>query len=208
MSTSPTRVFSPAEYLALERELPTKHEYCYGEMFAMSGASRKHNQLTFNLAGLLYSQVKDRDCLAFVGDMRTMVASPTGYFYPDGVITCDKPEFEDSHLDTLLNPQVIIEVLSPTTESYDRGWKFELYRQIPSLREYVLVTQDRAHVEHFVRRDDGQWLLSEVDGLDAAVALPAVACGLPLRELYAKVEFPPQAELFKAAGLLAEEQAR
>lgn len=208
MSASPQRLLTPEEYLAIERELPTKHEYCVGEMFAMSGASRKHNQLTFNLAALLHSQIKDRECFAFVGDMRTKVATSVSYFYPDAVITCDKPEFEDARQDTLLNPKVVVEVLSPTTESYDRGVKFELYRQILSLREYVLVAQNRAYVEHFARREDGQWLLSEIAGLDATVDLPSVDCHIALRDLYAKVDFTPEADIYRPAGRMDDDQLR
>lgn len=191
MSTQPKRLSSPDEYLAIERDVPGKHEFYRGEMFAMGGASTEHNQITFNLAGTLHSQLKNRDCFAYVNDMRVKV-SPTGlYTYPDVVVTCDKPQFEDKVLDTLLNPQAIIEVLSDTTEKYDRGKKAEQYRQIESLREYGLVAHDRPHLELFTREDDGIWRLTEASGLEASIELPLIGCRLNLADVYAKVEFSP-----------------
>ena len=121
--------------------------------------------------------------------MRVKVAATGLYTYPDVVITCEKPRFEDDKFDTLLNPQSIVEVLSDSTEKYDRGKKFELYRQIESLREYVLVSQDRAHVEVFARDGDGPWKLSEATGLDAAIDLPAIGGRLALVDVYAKVSW-------------------
>lgn len=192
MSSQPKKLLSPKEYLAIERDVETKHEYYRGEMFLMSGATRAHNQITFNLAGTLSFQLKDRDCTAYVSDMRVKV-SPSGlYTYPDGVVTCEAPEFEDEQLDTLLNPQVVIEVLSDTTEKYDRGKKFEHYRQIESLREYVLVSQDHPHIERFMPGADGRWALDEASGLEATLVLPTVDCQLHLADVYAKVQFPPE----------------
>ena len=194
MSTQPLPTMTAEQYLAIERDCQTRHEFYRGEMFAMSGATRAHNQIVFNLAGLLHAQLADRDCSAFVSDMRVNI-SPTGlYTYPDGIITCEEPRFEDGQLDTLLNPQVLIEVLSDSTEKYDRGKKFEHYRQIVSLREYVVISQDHAQIEHFARQADGQWVLSEASGLDAELELPAVECRLPLAEVYAKVQFPAEGE--------------
>jgi Uma2 family endonuclease len=191
MSAQPKRLLSPEEYLAIERDVSTKHEYYRGEMFAMGGASTEHNQITFNLAGALHPQLKDRDCFAYVKDMRVKVA-PTGlYTYPDVVVTCQQPQFEEKVLDTLLNPQAIIEVLSDTTEKYDRGKKAEHYRQLESLREYLLVSHDRPHVELFTRGDDSVWRLTEATGLESSIELPAIACRLALADIYAKVEFSP-----------------
>jgi len=122
-------------------------------------------------------------------DMRVKV-DPSGlYTYPDIVVVCDKPEFEDKYVDTLLNPQVIIEVLSETTESYDRGKKFEHYRRLESLTDYLLVSQDEAHIEHFTKNADGHWVLCEATGLDTAIELPTIDCRLALKDVYAKVEF-------------------
>lgn len=194
MPTAPRRRYTEAEYLAIERDLESKHEYHRGEMFAMSGASRQHNRITFNLAGLLHNQIKDRPCEAYVNDMRVKVESTDLYTYPDVVIPCSEPRFLDREVDTLLNPQVIIEVLSESTEKLDRGKKFEHYRTIPSLREYVLISQDHAHIERFALNERDQWELNDATGLEAAIELTAVGCRLPLGEVYAKVEFEPGPE--------------
>jgi Uma2 family endonuclease len=208
MSASPQRLLSPEEYLAFERSVPTKHAYFRGEMFAMGGASTEHNQLTFNLAGLLYSLLKDRPCQAYVNDMRVKVSASGLYTYPDVVITCDTPRFEDKEFDTLLNPQVIIEVLSDSTEKYDRGKKFEQYQQIDSLREYLLVSHGYPSIDQHLRGDDGVWTLRQVRGLDGTVELPTVACQLRLADVYAKVAFPPEDEANRAAGLLTRDESR
>lgn len=187
----PKRLLSPEEYLAIERDVPGKHEYYRGVMFAMGGASREHNLITGNIAAALHAQLSKRPCESYQNDMRVKV-SPTGlYTYPDVVVTCEQPRFEDKVLDTLLNPQAIIEVLSDTTEKYDRGKKFEHYRQLESLREYMLVAYDRPHLELFTHGDDGVWRLSEVSGLEARIEMPAIGCRLALADVYAKVEFAP-----------------
>jgi Uma2 family endonuclease len=191
MSTVPHRRYTEAEYLAIERDVETKHEYYRGEMFAISGASRQHNRITFNIAGILHEQLKNRKCEAFANDMRVKVETTTLYTYPDVVITCHEPRFLDKEVDTLLNPQVIIEVLSDSTEKYDRGKKFEHYRTIPSVREYVLISQDRAHIDRFALNEQGQWVLNDASGLDEVIELDAVGCRLPLAEVYAKVELEP-----------------
>lgn len=195
MSTAPQRRYTEAEYLAFERAAETKHEFYRGEIFAMSGASRQHNRITFNVSGCLYNQLKDRDCEAFANDMRVKVQLTTLYTYPDIAINCNQPRFLDKEFDTLLNPQVIIEVLSDSTEKYDRGKKFEMYRTIPSLREYVLISQDRAHVDRFSLNEQGQWVLDDASGLDAVIELSTVGCRLPLADIYAKVEFPPEVDV-------------
>jgi Uma2 family endonuclease len=195
MSTAPQRYYTEAEYLALDRASEIRYEFYRGEIFAMSGASLQHNRINFNLSGCLHGQLKDRDCEAFANDMRVKVQSTTLYTYPDIVITCNKPRFLDSDVDTLLNPQVVIEVLSDSTEKYDRGKKFEHYRTVPSLREYVLVAQDRAHIDRFSLNEQGQWVLDDASGLDAVIELTSVECRLPLADVYAKVEFPPAEEI-------------
>jgi Uma2 family endonuclease len=192
MSSVPQRRDSEADYLVVERGLETKHEFYQGEMFAMSGASRDHNQISFNLALCLGSQLRDRPCTGYIADMRVKVAATGLYTYPDALITCEPPKFEDDQLDTLLNPQVILEILSDSTEKYDRGKKFEHYRQIPSLREYVLISQDHAHVERFLLDENGHWVLSEVAGSEGTLTLVAVECQVPLADLYAKVTFDQQ----------------
>lgn len=187
MSAQLQRLLTPEEYLAIERDVPAKHEFFRGEMFAMGGASREHNLITGNVAASLHGQLAGRPCESYQNDMRVKVA-PTGlYTYPDVVVTCEKPRFEDDKFDTLLNPQFIAEVLSESTEKYDRGKKFEHYRQIESLREYLLISQDRPHVELFTRDANGMWGLREATGLDAAIDLPAIGCRLMLADVYAKV---------------------
>jgi Uma2 family endonuclease len=195
MSTAPQRHYTEAEYLAFDRASEIKHEFYRGEIFALSGASRQHNRINFNLSACLHGQLKDRDCDAYANDMRVKVQSTILYTYPDIVVTCNEPRFLDSNVDTLLNPQIVIEVLSDSTERYDRGKKFEHYRTIPSLREYVLVSQDRAHIDRFSLNEQGQWVLDDASGLDAVIELTTISCRLPLAEVYAKVEFPPGEEI-------------
>jgi Uma2 family endonuclease len=194
MSIAPQRRYTEAEYLAIERDLETKHEFYRGEIFAMSGASRQHNRITVNVSAILHEQLKNRNCEHYTNDMRVKVESTTLYTYPDVVITCHEPRFLDKEVDTLLNPQVIIEVLSDSTEKYDRGKKFELYRHISTLREYILVSQDHAHIDRFALNEQGQWVLNDATGLEASIELTAIACRLPLAEVYAKVEFEPTPE--------------
>ncbi len=183
----PQACLTPAEYLALERKADRKSEYLNGQMIAMSGASRRHNQITFNIALELGAQLRGRPCFAFVADMRTKVPLMETYVYPDVVALCGEPHFEDARLDTLLNPNVIIEVLSDSTEAFDRGEKFAHYRRIPSLADYVLIDQSKMRVEHYVRRNT-EWVLTEVDDPDGAIELDAIGCSLSVRDIYDKVE--------------------
>jgi Uma2 family endonuclease len=180
---------SPQDYLALERQAEWKSEYVDGERVAMSGASRRHNLIVLNLARELSLQLKGRPCEAYVTDMRVKAAAGALYTYPDAVVVCGEPRFEDADVDTLLNPTLLIEVLSPNTEAYDRGAKFEHYRTLDSLREYVLIAQDKPRVDHFARQGDGQWLLTPHSGLEGRLPLPAIQCELALAEIYDKVAF-------------------
>ena len=193
MSSLATQVrYTPEEYLELERKAPYKNEYVNGRIFAMSGANRPHNLIAGNVFGELRSQLRGRPCEAYVSDMRVKV-SPTGlYTYPDIAVACEEILLDDAHNDTLLNPTVLIEVLSPSTEAYDRGEKFAHYRRLESLREYVLIVQDKARVEHFVRQGE-QWVLSELSGLAGILHLPSIECHLPLKDIYEKIEFPAEA---------------
>lgn len=187
MAVEPQRRLSPEQYLALERASGTKSEYVDGEMVAMTGASRRHNLLTLNVASALHGQLRGRPCEAYKGDMRLRIPATGLYTYPDVVVVCGEPELEDAELDTLLNPTLVVEVLSPTTESYDRGKKFAHYRMLPSLREYVLVAQDEVRIELFSRQADGQWVLSEADRLDARLALSSIGCELVLADVYERL---------------------
>ncbi len=189
MSSVPNRLISETEYLTYERQSRVKHEFYLGELFAMSGASREHNVISLNIGGELRQQLKGRPCEAYVGDMRVRV-TPTGlYTYPDIVVVCGEPQFLDAEVDTLLNPTVLIEVLSESTEEYDRGTKLKHYRQLPSLREYVLVSQSEPLIEQFVRRDHNRWELSETSGLDATLILSSLDCEIPLAEIFDKIVF-------------------
>ena len=190
MSTPQTDLLTPAEYLEIERKSEIKHEYINGRMYAMPGASDPHNVIAINLIVALGVQIRVRPCRLYHADMRVKV-SPTGmYTYPDIAALCDRPRFEDTYIDTLLNPAVIIEVLSDSTESYDRGEKFDHYRQIESLREYVLIAQKNMRVEHY-ERDGELWVFSAMIDAEARLRLPSIACEVTLAEIYAKVEFPP-----------------
>lgn len=181
-----TRRYSIEEYLALERRSETKCEFHDGEIFAMTGASRQHNLIAVNLAGELRNQLKGRPCEAYAADMRVKTAESRNYHYPDFAVVCGAPQFEDDHLDTLLNPTLVIEVLSPSTEAYDRGGKFASYRRIESLREYLLVSQDTPRIERYRRTPEG-WVLTEAEGLEAILPLDAIDCSLALREVFDKV---------------------
>ena len=188
MSLQPKTYLTPEEYLALERKAEYKSEYLAGEMFAMSGASPRHVLIVTNVVAELRGQLKQRPCTVYSSDLRVKV-SPTGlYTYPDVVVVCDQPQFADEQRDTLLNPTLIVEVLSESTKDYDRGEKFEHYRTLPSLSEYVLIAQDKYHVEHFVRQPDNRWLLSETNLLEDTIHLSSIACDLVLTEVYDKVE--------------------
>jgi Uma2 family endonuclease len=178
--------YTAEEYLALERSAPYKSEFHDGQIYAMTGASREHNLITVNIAGELRNQLKKRPCEAYMNDMRVKAADARSYHYPDIVVLCGTPQFEDEQVDTLLNPTVLIEVLSPSTEAYDRGGKFAHYRKIVTLREYLLVTQDQPSIERYLRQGDG-WILTEAVGLEASVPLESIDCVLSLREVYDKV---------------------
>ncbi|MGZ8174633.1 MULTISPECIES: Uma2 family endonuclease [Methylobacter] len=178
--------YTAEEYLTLERSASSKSEFHDGQIYAMTGASRKHNLITVNIARELSVQLKKRPCEAYGSDMRVKVAEARSYHYPDIVVACGTPQFEDAHVDTLLNPTLLIEVLSPFTEAYDRGGKFAHYRKIPTLREYLLVAQDQPSIERYLRQGD-VWILTEAVGLEVDVPLESIDCVLSLREVYDKV---------------------
>jgi Uma2 family endonuclease len=188
MSTVATTFLTPQEYLERERAAETKSEYYGGEMFAMAGASLRHGTIVLNLAAELRSSVKGKPCAVYSTDVR-LAAGATGlYTYPDVMVICGKPAVIDAHLDTVTNPVVIIEVLSPSTEGYDRGRKFELYRAIPSLMEYLTVSQDKMHMEIHTRQPDDTWLLRDVRD-SGPVKLQSIGVELQLADIYERVEF-------------------
>jgi Uma2 family endonuclease len=186
-SAAAKRLYTPQEYLAFERASPIKHEYYDGSIFAMAGTSREHNLIVINLGREVSGQLLDRPCEAYVSDMRVLVSRTGLYTYPDVVAVCGERRFEDSEVDTLLNPNVIIDVLSESTEAYDRGKKFGHYRRLESLREYVLVAQDEVRVERYTRRGD-EWILTDLLRLEDTLRLESIGCAVPLRAIYAKVE--------------------
>ena len=178
--------YTAEEYLTLERSASYKSEFHDGQIYAMTGASRKHNLVSGNIYRELSVQLKKRPCEAYMSDMRVKAAQALSYHYPDIAVVCGTPQFEDAYVDTLLNPTVLIEVLSPSTEAYDRGGKFSHYRKIATLQEYLLVTQDQPSIERYVRQGD-VWILTEAEGLEASMPLESIDCVLSLREVYDKV---------------------
>ncbi len=187
MSAEPQHKWTVDEYLAFERHDEVRHEFVDGEVVAMSGASRAHGRISWNIAGALYPQLEGARCEGFISDMRVRIPTTTRYTYPDIVVVCGEPQFEDDELDTLLNPTLIIEVLSPTTEDQDRGRKLFHYRSIPSLEVILLVAQDQVHIEQLARHSDGSWRLTETDDREGILDLAAVGARLALADVYRRV---------------------
>ena len=194
MAPKPKTLLTPEQYLEIERQAEVKSEYYDGEMFAMSGARQGHNLIVWNLAGELHQQLRNRPCEAYLSDMRVRVSATGLYTYPDTVIVCGEPQFLDETRDTLLNPKVIVEVLSPSTEAYDRGRKFELYRTIPSLIHYLLLVSERMSAELFTRQEEGGWLDTGATLPEDVIDLAAVGVRITLADLYEKVEFVNRAD--------------
>ncbi|MBI2365983.1 MAG: Uma2 family endonuclease [Deltaproteobacteria bacterium] len=186
--------FTVAEYLSMDRDASEKHEFAFGETYAMGGASARHVEIVGNIVSELRNHLRQRPCRVYSTDLRLRVDADHRYTYPDVVVVCGQPQFLDDQLDTLLNPDLIVEVLSESTRNYDRGDKFQQYRGIPSFREYLLVDQAKAHVERYSKQQDGTWSLWETDSLDHVVHLESIAVRLPVSEIYLKVEFDQAAE--------------
>ena len=187
MVSNPKTFLTPEEYLAIERQAEVKSEYWNGEMFAMVGASRKHKLIAGNTFGLLWQQLKRTSCEPYTNDMRVRIPATGLYTYPDVTVACGEPRFEDQQVDTLLNPLLIVEVLSASTQTYDRGQKFSNYRTIESLAEYLLISQNEYRIEQSVKQADGRWLLTDISTLEGIVELASIPCQLALREVYDKV---------------------
>lgn len=178
------------EYLKFERASEIRHEYYDGEIFAMTGAKVNHNRIGSNINRFLGNQLADRSCDVFLSDMRVKIQGVDKYTYPDVVVVCGDLELEDEKFDTLLNPVVIIEILSNSTELYDRGEKFAHYRLIPSLQEYILISQYHCKVEKFIRGDDGIWrIFDPYTNIDTKIKLESIDCRLLLSEIYHRVKF-------------------
>jgi Uma2 family endonuclease len=199
-STRPPYRFTVEEYLAFERASEERHEYLDGVIYAMAGESPDHGRICMNLAATLVPQLRGSDCEAFSKDMKVCCGpyrthTREGlYAYPDLVVICGAMQFHGQAEDVLVNPKLIVEVLSPSTEAFDRGEKFRRYRAwLPTLTDYVLVAQDRPIIDYYQRTPTGRWELETLEGLDAHVHLPSIACTVPLAEVYERIVFP-QAE--------------
>lgn len=193
MSAVPKRrKLTVEEYFALEEKAERRSEFYDGEMFLMAGASKEHNILTRNLVGELYQRLKGSPCQVFVADQRVKVDRTGLYTYPDLLVVCGEPEYAPENGDTLTNPRVVIEVLSASTERYDRTTKFRHYQTLPSLHEYVLVAQDEPAVERYTRGPAGEWTRADFVGLDATIELASAQVRLPMADVYRGVTFPPR----------------
>lgn len=179
------------EFLVLERAAPSKSEFFAGEVFAMAGGSAMHSLIAANVIGELRSKLKGRPCKPFTSDLRIKVEATGLYTYPDVSVICGLLQFAGGSDDTVVNPTVLFEVLSDSTEAYDRGEKFRHYRQMPSLQEFVLVSQRLPRLEQFLRRPNDEWTMRTAEGLEASLVLPALEITLELNEVFAGVEFPP-----------------
>ncbi|HMV83981.1 MAG TPA: Uma2 family endonuclease [Blastocatellia bacterium] len=189
--------YTPEEYLAFERASKTKHEYLDGEIYAMAGGSPKHNQICFNAIVAVGAQIKGTSCVGYTSDQKIRTTPEDMFAYPDLTIICGDPVFHDDHQDVILNPTVIIEVLSPRTELFDRNTKFERYQKIPALTDYILISQDRPCVEHYARRKGNrQWTFTMETDLSAEIEIASIKAGLKLADIYERVMFPSTKELF------------
>ena len=196
MSLRPQHHYTLEEYLALERESEVRYEYWNGEVFAMSGGTLHHDRIMGNVFDLLRTQLRRKGCEVFTNNMQTKVPAALPYRYADGSVVCGQVEVERfNNNDLLLNPVLLWEVLSPSTEAYDRGDKFTYYKSISSFCEYLLIAQHRPHITHYVKQQDNAWAYEEVNDLDDSLSLPSIACILMLSDVYRDVEFTPQLSL-------------
>lgn len=186
-STAQELYITPEEYLRLERASTIKHEYLAGRVYAMAGASPRHVFIAANVGGELYLQLKGKPCRTCGSDIRLQIPVTGLYTYPDAAIVCGAPQYADEQQETLANPMVVVEVLSPSSEAYDRGDKFEHYKSVESLTDYILIAQNTYRVEHAVRQPDGQWTTTEYSDLQSAVTIASIACHLRLSDIYDKV---------------------
>jgi Uma2 family endonuclease len=187
MSSQRKTLLTPEEYLAAERKAETRSEFFGGEVFAMVGASKRHNLIAANIIRVLGNQLLERACNVYPSDMRVKVSATGKYTYPDVVVACEPELFDDAENDTLLNPSVIVEVLSASTEAYDRGKKFEQYQQIASLTEYILVAQEPYRIEQYVRQSEKEWRYWEYHDARDVIEISVIGCELALKDAYAKV---------------------
>ena len=184
------RTFTPEEYLELERKSHYKSEYLDGQIYAMSGGSPEHSMITVNVSREVSLGLKGKPCMTFSNDTKVRTGTANLFSYPDLTVVCGEPRYHDAKRDVLLNPTLIIEVLSSSTEGYDRGEKFMDYQCISSLQTYVLIAQHQARIEQFVRQSNNDWLLSNVTGRDQNLYVASIDCTLALSEIYDRIAFP------------------
>lgn len=188
MSTQKIKKLTPEEYLEIERNAEFKNEYYNGEMFALAGASYVHNRITRNISKALGLQLKGKVCEEFQSDLKIKEKISGLFTYPDVVVIRGEPEFYDDEKDVVVNPAVIMEVLSKSTETYDRGFKFELYRRIEALKDYFMVSQDKISIEYYTRNDDDSWTLKEFKKINQNIEIKSIGCILELKDVYYKVD--------------------
>ena len=194
MAANPTTFVTPEEYLERELESEEKNEYFNGEVFAIARPSARHTWIVANVIGSFWQQLKGKPCRVSSSELRLRV-TPTGlYTYPDVMVICGNVEVAPEQKDTVLNPVVIVEVLSPSTQDYDRGQKFQHYRTLPSLIDYLMVAQDEPRVEHWTRQSENRGLLSDFAGLGQVIPLASIDCILPLAQVYDKIEWTSGAQ--------------
>jgi Uma2 family endonuclease len=189
MTTQTVTYVTPDEYLAAERLSDYRSEYLDGGVYPMTGVSLNHIKVVSNVTAELVFQLKGRPCSVLSNEMKIRLPDSSKFFYPDVTVYCGEPQFHDDRTDTILNPVLVIEVLSPSTEAFDRGAKFHAYQTIESLKEYVLIAQDNSVVEQFVRNGDGKWTYTVAEGLECSLTLPSIECTLSLSAVYDKVDF-------------------
>jgi Uma2 family endonuclease len=178
-----------ADYLEFERKSKVRHELIDGQVIAMAGASWEHNQVFGTIFASLFAQLRGKPCRVNPSDQRLKVMTTGLNTYPDISVVCGEPIFAGDEFDTIINPILIIEILSPSTEAYDRGEKFQHYREIETLKDYLLISQDKARIERYSKQKDGAWLLIDAIGLDTSIVIPSIACTLALADVYENIEF-------------------
>ena len=189
MSSLPQPFITPEEYLEAERQAEFRSEYLDGQVYSMAGTSRVHNRITKNIWDSLDDQLVVGPCEVFAIDLKVRVATAGPYFYPDLVVVCGDPQMQDPHDDVIVNPKVVIEILSPSTESYDRGKKFQAYARHGSLSAYVLVAQDHIQVDLYLRQPNGHWDFTSISDADGVVEILTIGVRLKIADIYYRVKF-------------------
>lgn len=191
MSVQPLQPWTPADYLAFERTHSEKHEFVDGQIVRQAGSSQSHALIGINVTSSLHQQLRLRACMVYGSDMRVVIPQAQRYVYPDISVLCMPASFEDARDDTLTNPTLIIEILSPSTERNDRGKKFQAYQTLESFQEYLLIAQDTIMIEHFVRRSDRLWTFDVITDATAIITLTSIDCTLRVEDIYEKIVLPP-----------------